>query len=197
MIYYSSHRHLLTHHRHPKIPDEPYDTQRTCTNEHGTRRIRYHWRAKAKATSKAAQQVALQGPRWDSRVLMNTAVKTPRSCQSPRLAAVRKQAHGNVHHWVLGVGRNDSPARYVPLRTQSPAQPSLPSPARTLLTCARHHTSAPFVIKPASTPDPSCFPPLPIDSIFHHSHPRYRLTDCTITATFSPLYMYYHPINCT
>lgn len=48
-------------------------------------------------------------------------------------------------YWPLEVGRNESPARYVFLRTQSPLPPSS---ARTLLTYVphRHHSSAPFVI---------------------------------------------------
>ena len=134
-------------------------------------------------------------PRWNFRVSMNTAVTTPRSCQSPRLAAVGKQIHGSVHHGILGGGRNDSPARYVPFRTQSPAQPLLPSPARTLLTYPRHHrSSAPFVITQPLRPF-SAFHP-----VVSFPGARARIIDSPtvpLPPHFRPYTLYHHPINFT
>lgn len=136
-------------------------------------------------------------PRWNFRVSMNTAFTTPRSCQSPRLAAVGKQIHGSVHHGILGGGRNDSPARYVPFRTQSPAQPLLPSPARTLLTYYRHHhSSAPFVISQPLRP----FSAVPRSALsFRFPGVRIRIIDSPtvpLSPQFRPCTLYHHPIDC-
>ena len=110
------------------------------TNEYGTRRIRYYWRAKAKATPKTSitYPMVLQG-------LEGTLLSIwPTRQQSPP-PAVFSEAAWLCTSLNLGGGRNGSPARYVLLRTQSPLPPSS---AQTLLTLVPHrlHSSAPFVI---------------------------------------------------
>jgi hypothetical protein len=133
--------------------------------------------------------------RWDSWVSMNTAVRVSRSCQSRGLGALGKQIRSSGRHWILGGGRNDSPARYVPFRTQSPTRPLLPSPARTLLTYPRHHrSSAPFVITQPLRPF-SAFHP-----VVSFPGARARIIDSPtvpLPPHFRPYTLYHHPINFT
>lgn len=88
-------------------------------NEHGTRSIRHNWRTEAKATSKNTM-IAFRPSLWLQRPFDGIiAVKIVAHYQFPRPADDREQP-GIEHHWAFGDGKNDSTARYVALRRQSP-----------------------------------------------------------------------------
>lgn len=100
------------------------------TNEYGTRRIRHHGRAKAKATTQTSinPQMGFQG------LERYTAVNSQNRQQSPP-PALFSEAAGQCTSLDLGGGKEWIPSEVRTLGTQSPL---LPSPARTLLTYVPH-----------------------------------------------------------